>query len=121
MRPSQIFVRLRFSDIANKGWVVGSQQPKGSDRYSERIQIGFNQSDEPWVDDAPHLHTDSEEWYIVLRGSLKIRVGGQVVSVGPREVLGVKANTPHRIIGGEGPIEEFSVRTPSIQDKVGLG
>lgn len=53
-----------------------------------------------------------------MRGKLKIQVGNHILSIGPREILGVKANTPHRIIGGEGPIEEFSIRTPSIQDKV---
>lgn len=107
---------LKFDEIKNTGWAVSHSA--GSSRQSSFIQFGYNVVDEPWRDDHEHLHTSSEEWYFVLRGKIRMEVRGTIVEVGPREILGVRANVPHRVIGGEGPIEQFSVRAPSIEDKL---
>lgn len=53
----------------------------------------------------------------MLKGKLDVEINGKVVSVGPKEILGVKRNVPHKVIGGRGPIEEFSLRVPSVEDK----
>jgi len=80
------------------------------------IQLGYNVVREAWRDQN-HLHTDSEEWYIVLKGKLDVEINREIVSVGPKEILGVKRNVQHRVVGGKGLIEEFSLRVPSVEDK----
>jgi mannose-6-phosphate isomerase-like protein (cupin superfamily) len=113
---SRNYVRLKLGRIRNTGWAVGSSFPKTAGRHSDFIQLGCNVVNRPWHDKL-HLHTHSEEWYVVLKGKLIIEVNGRELGIGPREILGVRANVPHRVIGGRGPIEEFSLRMPSVEDK----
>lgn len=112
MEASDSFTTSSLDEIMNKGWAIGP-----SKNNSELLQLGYNNGEEPWVDKDTHLHKHSEEWYIVLGGRLEIEIEGQIVKVGPRAILGVRKGVPHRVIGGRGPIEEFTVRVPSIEDK----
>ncbi|GAF94042.1 unnamed protein product, partial [marine sediment metagenome] len=65
-----------------------------------------------------HYHTGSEEWFIILKGEARIKVEDEIITVGPREIIGIKPKVIHQYLGGKCPIEEFVIRTPSIDDKV---
>lgn len=87
---------------------------------SAALQIWYNNTDESWVGagETPHYHTDSDECFIVLRGSLVVEVEGRRFTVGPREFCCFPRGVYHAIIAVEPPVETLMIRAPSIDDKV---
>lgn len=101
------------------GYVAGNCLPPDDLAYSPLVDIGFSRQADVWQDDGPHYHVESEEHYLVIRGRLDVRVGSQTVAVPAWHLLGARAGTPHRVVGGQGPIESFLVRVPGDKrDKV---
>lgn len=110
---------IAFSGDERHGYVAGSRLPRADPAYSTLVDIGFNRQADVWQDDFAHYHTESEECYLVIRGGLALEVGSQIVSVPAGHLLGIKAGTSHRVVGGQGPIESFSIRVPGGEnDKV---
>lgn len=87
---------------------------------SERLQIWYNNTGRNWVGagEAPHLHTDSDECFIVLRGELVVDVEGERFVVGPREFCCFPRGVYHAIVEVRPPAETLMIRAPSIGDKV---
>jgi len=53
---------------------------------SDSLQVWFNDNpSDAWKDPGPHLHTDSDEMFIVLEGALHVAVDGNVVRIAPGE------------------------------------
>ncbi len=50
------------------GYILGSRLTPTDPAYSPYLDIGFNRQSSGWRDDVPHLHTGSEEYFIVLKG-----------------------------------------------------
>jgi len=71
----------------------------------------------PWSDDGLHVHSESEEYYLLLHGELQINVAGHLYSLLPREMLGVRAAVPHAVVRGQGAIEHFGFRAPAVPDR----
>ncbi len=121
LAPNNAFFVLDLGSQLRHGYVIGSRLPESEPAYSPLLDVGFNRQDFPWHDDAPHLHTGSEEYFIVLQGRLDLLVCGRPVSVAPYELVGVRANVPHQVIGGQAPITNFLIRLPGNRaDKVSL-
>lgn len=87
---------------------------------SEKFQIWFNHTDESWVKEAerPHMHTHSEECFIVLNGSLVVDVEGEQIEIGPREFCCFSPGVYHAIVEVRPPAETLMIRAPSIEDKI---
>jgi mannose-6-phosphate isomerase-like protein (cupin superfamily) len=83
----------------------------------EMVSFRHSAQVDPWCDSDLHMHTESEEHYLVLQGELSILVGGSAVTIKPDEILTVKPNVPHAVLGGSGPIEHFVIRAPSSSDR----
>ena len=75
----------------------------------------------PWVDPDVHLHTQSDEFYLLLSGRLSLGINGTELRLQPWEMLCVRAGMPHAILGGDGSIEHFGFRAPSPDDRLSLG
>jgi mannose-6-phosphate isomerase-like protein (cupin superfamily) len=75
----------------------------------------------PWSDPGIHLHQNSEEYYFLLQGELRILVTETLVSLKPKEILLVRPWIPHAIVGGEGLIEHIGIRAPAHLDKQRVG
>lgn len=91
------------------------------DRYgfrSERLQIWFNHTTEAWADDRPHAHTECDEAFVVMQGTIVVEVEGERIEVGPREYCVFPAGVFHRIASVRPPVESFMIRAPSVDDKV---
>jgi len=71
----------------------------------------------PWADGDVHLHQTSEEYYLLLHGELHQRVASAVVCLRASELLMVRPDVPHAILGGTGPIEHFGIRAPAVEDR----
>jgi len=101
------------------GYVIGARLPEMDPAYSPLLDIGFNRQRHSWKDDVPHLHTDSEEYFIVLKGCINILVGGQSFIIKHHHLIGVRANMPHQIVDVEAPIDNFLIRVPGNRaDKI---
>ena len=86
---------------------------------SEKLQIVFGKTSETCGDGHPHLHTDSDEVYIVLEGAMRIEIDGATMIVQAGEFLCVRAGVVHQVIEMTAPAKWFVVRAPSVDDKLG--
>lgn len=113
------FFLLDLGDEQRHGYIIGGQLPVTDAAYSPLLDVGFNRQDFIWHDEMPHLHTGSEEYFIVLQGCLHLVVNGNSGTVEPYQLVGVHANVLHQIVGGRAPIMNFLLRVPgSSSDKV---
>jgi mannose-6-phosphate isomerase-like protein (cupin superfamily) len=96
------------------GWIVGSRMAASSHSL---LGLGHTACIEPWTDASVHLHTDSEEFYLLRGGELKVYIAGALVTLQPGELLMVLPRVPHAIVGGQGTIEHFGIRAPFLDDK----
>jgi len=87
----------------------------------ELVTMRHSASVPPWADQDVHLHNDSEEFYFLFQGELKLLVSDSVFTLKPYEVLMVKPRIPHAIVGGDGPIEHFVLRMPAPDDRQTVG
>jgi len=85
------------------------------------VAVGHTDSVTPWSDPGIHLHRNAEEYYFLVQGRLRILVAETLVSLKPKEILMVKPQVPHAIVGGEGFIEHIGIRAPAKRDKQLLG
>lgn len=68
-----------------------------------------------WMDRDTHLHTDSEEYYFVFQGELRLLVDGTVLTLKPYEVLMVKLGVTHTVLGGPGPLHASSPTSKALR------
>jgi mannose-6-phosphate isomerase-like protein (cupin superfamily)/GNAT superfamily N-acetyltransferase len=90
---------------------------------SSQLQIWYNNTGKSWVGDGerPHKHLQSDECFIVLRGSLVVEVDGRRFTIGPREFCCFPAGQYHAIVEVHPPLETLMIRAPSVDDKVYQG
>jgi mannose-6-phosphate isomerase-like protein (cupin superfamily) len=98
--------------------LAGHTPPNDVGFQSDRLQIWYNNSNAYWADKAPHAHQESDECFIVLRGSLLVEVEGERLVVGPREFCCFPRGVYHSIIEVRPPYETLMIRAPSVDDKV---
>ena len=115
---------LDLNDPKNRNrWIVGTpnQVPKSSPFYSEQIQIAYvNNPEREWFFNMQkeHLHTPPiEEYYLVLRGTLKVKVEDTVIVLKPMQLLTVPPNKRHTIIDYSSPLQYFLIRNSISGEK----
>ena len=88
--------------------------------HSDDLQIWYNNQEHSWLDgpEKPHLHTKSDEIFLVLKGALTVEVDGQQYRIGSREFCCFPKGVPHAILIVEVPAETLIIRAPSVNDKV---
>jgi mannose-6-phosphate isomerase-like protein (cupin superfamily) len=108
---------LDFSDPKNRNrWAVGTPNdvPKSSPFYSEQIQIAYVSNPErEWFFkmQKEHIHIPPiEEYYLVLQGTLKVKVEDAVFALKPMQLLAVPPNKCHTIIDYSSPLQYFLIR-----------
>jgi len=84
---------------------------------NEMIVLGHTNYVRSWSDPNLHLHTEAYEYYFLWRGTIHFLVDDMAMTLHGPELLLIKPQVPHAIIGGEGPIEHFGIRAPGLQDK----
>jgi mannose-6-phosphate isomerase-like protein (cupin superfamily) len=87
---------------------------------SNNLQIWYNNTDSSWVGDGetPHMHTESDECFIVLQGVLVVDVAGERFEVGPKSFCCFPRGVFHAIVEVKPPVETLMIRAPSVADKV---
>ena len=85
---------------------------------SDRLQIWYNNTEEEWVDPLPHAHQESDECFIILRGSVVVEVEGERFTIGPREFCCFPRGVYHQVVSVQTPAETLMLRAPAVSDKV---
>ena len=96
----------------------GHTPPNEIGFHSEKLQIWYNNTTEEWADATPHAHQESDECFIVLKGSLIVEVEGERFTIGPREFCCFPRGVYHSIIKVYPPVESLMIRAPSKKDKI---
>ena len=118
---------LDLNDAKNRNrWIIGtpSDVPKSSPFFSEQMQIAYVDNPErEWFFkmQKEHWHTSPiEEYYLVLRGTLKVKVEDAVIVLKPMQLLVVPPKKRHTIIDFSSPLRYFLIRNsiPGEKSKV---
>ena len=106
----------------NRHWVIGTPPyvPKSSPFYSEHIQIAYvkNPKKGHFKEEPEHLHSPPiEEYYLVLQGTLKVKLEDTVISLKPMQILAIPPNKRHKILNHSLPMQFFTIRAPISTEK----
>jgi mannose-6-phosphate isomerase-like protein (cupin superfamily) len=98
----------------------GHTPPNDVGFKTQHLQIWYNNTDESWVGNGeiPHRHMESDECFVVLKGSLIVDVDGETHTIGSREFCCFPAGVYHSILEVHPPVETLMIRAPSTDDKV---
>jgi len=98
--------------------LAGHTPPDELGFRSEQLQIWYNNTEEAWRDHALHWHEESDECFIVLRGSLVVEVeAGERHVIGAGEFCCFPRGMLHGVVEVHPPVETFMIRAPSVADK----
>ena len=88
--------------------------------HSDALQIWFNNEEQTWLSEPekPHLHTKSDEIFLVLKGALIVEVEGERHRIGPGEFCCFPMGLLHTLVEVEAPLESLMIRAPSTSDKI---
>ena len=99
--------------------VLGGPNPPDEMAFrSDNLQILWNCSDASWADPGQHYHVESDEVFIVLKGSVDVEVDDERFSLEAGELCFFPAGLLHAITGAHPPVEAFVIRAPAMSDKV---
>lgn len=102
---------------AHSALLSGHTSPDAIGFRSDRLQIWYNHTAEPWRDSGPHLHQESDECFIVLCGTLVVEVEGDVLTIGPQEFCCFPRGVYHAVVAVRPPVETLLIRAPAAADK----
>ena len=112
---------LHHHPLPEYSTLLSGRVPKDTYGFqSNNLQIWYNNTDASWVGDGetPHLHTECDECFVVLRGIIIVDVEGERFEVGPREFCCFPRGIFHAIVEVRPPVETLMIRAPSINDKI---
>ena len=93
--------------------LAGPTPPNDFAFLSNLLQINYFNTKEAWNDLLPHAHSQSDECFLVLQGTIVIEVEGECVTIGPREFCGFQRGTYHQVVEVHPPIECFVLKNSS--------
>jgi mannose-6-phosphate isomerase-like protein (cupin superfamily) len=98
-------------------WIVGTPEdvPESSPFHSKQIQIAYVNNPEKGLLEkgTAHFHKPPiEEYYLVLEGTLKVKVENETISLKNMQILKVPSMKRHKITGYSLPLRYFTIRAP---------
>lgn len=114
---------LNLKDAVNMNrWIVGGppQVPEDSPFHSEQIQIAYVKNIQEGIltKEPEHYHTlPIEEFYLVLKGTLKAKVENTIITIKPMQILAIPPKTCHKIVNHSQRLQYFTIRAPISTEK----
>jgi mannose-6-phosphate isomerase-like protein (cupin superfamily) len=114
---------LNLKDPKNMNrWIIGGppQVPKDSPFHSEQIQIAYvkNIPKDILTKEPEHYHTSHiEEFYLVLKGTLEVKVENDIMTIKPTQILAIPPGTRHKIVNHSQQLQYFTIRAPISTEK----
>ena len=115
--------KFHHAKLPNYSTLLSGHTPPNEVGFqSDTLQIWYNNTDQTWIDtpEPSHYHEESDEIFLVLKGTIHVEVDGEVYRVSPREFCSFPAGQWHSVVRVELPAETLMIRAPSINDKVYL-
>jgi mannose-6-phosphate isomerase-like protein (cupin superfamily) len=109
---------LNLKEAVNMNrWIVGGspEVPENSPFQSKQIQIAYVKNIQEGIlnKEPEHYHTPPiEEFYLVLRGTLKVKVENTTITVKPMQILAIPPKTRHKIVKHSKRLQYFTIRAP---------
>jgi mannose-6-phosphate isomerase-like protein (cupin superfamily) len=101
--------------------LAGREPPDAVGFRSEKLQIWYNNTNEPWKDEGLHKHLESDECFIVLKGALIVELEhNKRVRIAAGEFCCFPVGVYHAVVEVETRAETLMIRAPSVNDKVYL-
>ena len=97
--------------------LVGREPPSALGWVSSKLQIWFNRTEVAWRDAGLHVHDESDEVFVVLRGALVVEAEGARRVVGAGEYCCFRQGVAHAVVEVHPPVETLMIRAPSVADK----
>lgn len=111
--------KFHHQSLPNFSTLLSGRAPRDEVGFrSEQLQIWYNHTDKTWKDPAPHYHTESDEIFIILLGSIVVEVEGERHTIQAGEFCCFPVGVYHSVVEVHPPVESFMIRAPSIEDKV---
>jgi len=108
---------INLNDKKNQNtWIIGTPPviELQSPNYSELLQVSHSKVPPfPSNIEEFHSHDNSEEYYLVIRGNIRVRVNKRTYQVNPMNLLLIPKKIPHKIIDFKTPLQYFTIRTPA--------
>ena len=98
MTAQYTLIDLENESSRGHKWIFGPFRPEDSDTHSKTAEIGYVNLQEVEKTDRLHFHTNSEEYYLLLSGHMRIKVGEGIVEVSKGQLLLVRPNVSHLIL-----------------------
>jgi mannose-6-phosphate isomerase-like protein (cupin superfamily) len=111
-----MLVTSRYTFLGNTGYIL-----RPGKRADGLVALGHTASVPPWADADVHRHETAEEYFFLRQGTLRFWIAGLSLSLRAKELLMVRPQVPHAIVGGDGPIEHFGIRAPALADRQSVG
>lgn len=89
----------------NKGWYLGPWNSGLAVSLGYATQ-GLNE---------PHLHQQMTEVYMVARGTSRLRVGTQTVTLAAGDIIVLEPGEPHTFVDSSEDYFHFVVHTPALE------
>ena len=104
----------KYTFRGHTGYLI---HPALTNQPQNLLALGHTAAVTPWRDDSLHLHTHSEEYFLLWQGVLEFQVHDFRFTLHAGEMLVLRPLVPHAIVGGQGEIEHFGMRAPILKDK----
>jgi mannose-6-phosphate isomerase-like protein (cupin superfamily) len=98
--------------------LAGREPPNATGFRSDKLQIWYNNTDTAWKDDGLHMHLESDECFIVLKGALVVELEDKRIRIEAGEFCCFPIGVYHAVVEVETPAETLMIRAPSVNDKV---
>lgn len=98
-------------------WIVGTPEdfPESSPFFSKETQIAYVNNPEKGLLESgmEHFHKPPiEEYYLVLEGTLDVKVENEIIKVERMQILKVPPMKRHKITDYSLPLRYFTIRAP---------
>jgi 8-oxo-dGTP pyrophosphatase MutT (NUDIX family)/mannose-6-phosphate isomerase-like protein (cupin superfamily) len=109
---------IRRASLDQRLTVIAGREPPTPDGLrSNRVQVLHWRVDAPFADATPHLHTSSDEIYVVIAGSIDVEIDGHTHHVLANQSLAVPAGITHALTRVHYPARGLTIRGPAVDDK----
>jgi len=111
-------VDLEKERLDGHKWIFGPFKSENSSEFTNAIEIGYINLQQVEQTDRLHFHSNSDEYYFILSGHMQIKVGESIVEMSEYQLLRVRPNVPHLILGVQPDTRILLIKAPpSLNDK----
>lgn len=102
--------------IGERGWLcgtwVGKDSPFYPDLYTKKLEVAYMKLNSDAVDKC-HYHKKADEFLLILKGSLKEEIEGELVELKKDEFVLIKAGSRTELKEVEDGTIELVIKAPS--------